>query len=67
MSELTEQQYSELEADYWDAYQIERARLEYDEADMFDELSAATTRICRRAGIRRLVDELRAMEEAGMR
>lgn len=48
-----------MESAYWDAYQIELDRLQREQGDMFDELSSETTQACRRAGIRRLIGEIR--------
>lgn len=48
-----------MESAYWDAYHTERDRLQREQGDVFDELSSETTRACRRAGIRRLIGEIR--------
>ena len=56
--ELTEELYQHLEAMYWDGYLIRHRELENEQADTFDELSSETTKECRRAGVRRIIDEL---------
>lgn len=55
---MTEEQYKHLEDQYWDAYIIRLRELELEQADTFDETSEETTRKCRRAGIRRMADDL---------
>lgn len=48
-----------MESAYWDAYHIEFSKLQREQSDTFDELSTETAQACRRAGIRRLIGEIR--------
>lgn len=60
---LTDDQFSHLEGQYWDGYQIRFNELRREQADVFDELAIETTTECRRAGIRRMAEAVAEMLE----